>query len=217
MELIIGNKNYSSWSLRGWLMLSAFDIPFHETKLSLFTDAFYTELEKQGVAGKVPVLVDGDIRVWDSLAICEYVNETFLEGRGWPASRAGRAEARAIACEMHSGFMAVRSAMPMNCRARRKIEITEDVLTEIGRIDQIWSGLCNRHSDRGPWLFGGFSIADVMFAPVVLRFKTYGVEVSAVSQAYMDAVLSHASVQLWLKEALCETEVVAEDEAGVDV
>lgn len=217
MELIIGNKNYSSWSLRGWLMLSAFDIQFQETQLALFTDAFYSALEKQGGAGKVPVLVDGDITVWDSLAICEYVNETYLSGNAWPADRAARAQARSVSCEMHSGFMAVRSELPMNCRATRRVEMSENTSKEVSRIDQIWRDLRSCYVDQGPWLFGDFSIADVMFAPVALRFSTYGVELSEASQGYVEAVLNHPSVQLWVKDARRETALIEAEEVGVAV
>lgn len=217
MELIVGNKNYSSWSLRGWLMLAAFDLDFKDTRLLLHTDTFYRELEKLGVAGKVPVLLDGDVTVWDSLAICEYVSETYLDGRGWPVDKTARAEARAVANEMHSGFMALRSEMPMNCRAKRRIEPSAAAMQDVARIDAIWSGLRARFADQGPWLFGEFSIADVMFAPVASRFETYGVEVSDLSRAYMAMVLNHPAMQEWIEEGKRETEIVESDEVGVDV
>lgn len=217
MELIIGNKNYSSWSLRGWLVLNAFDIPFEETLLPLFNAAFYAELERRGVPGKVPVLLDGDIKVWDSLAICEYVSETYLDGRGWPVDKSARAEARSVANEMHSGFVAVRSEMPMNCRARKQLTLSEDALKEVARIDAIWSGLYERFSEQGPWLFGEFSLADVMFAPVVLRFVTYGVDVSAQSRRYMETMLSHPSIQCWMEDAEKESTVIAESEVGLAI
>jgi len=217
MELIIGNKNYSSWSLRGWLMLKAFELPFEETQLSLFSTAFYQRLSDLNTANKVPVLVDGENRIWDSLAICEYVNETKLDGRGWPADTQLRAEARSVACEMHSGFSGLRNEMPMNCRARRQVELSAEAQKDIQRIDQLWSELTGRCAEDGPWLFGTYSIADVMFAPVVLRFVTYGVEVSEASQRYMESVLSHPALKAWLEEALKETEIVEEDEAGVPI
>ena len=121
MELVIGNKNYSSWSLRGWLMLKAFDIPFHEKKLQLFSDSFYQELESVTPMAKVPVLIDGGVNVWDSLAICEYVSEKYLEGKGWPKELTSRAIARAAVAEMHSGFSALRNEMPMNCRQSERL------------------------------------------------------------------------------------------------
>ena len=217
MELIIGNKNYSSWSLRGWLMLAAFDIKFKETRLLLDTDSFYSALKNVDCADKVPVLVDGDITVWDSLAICEYVSETYLDGRGWPQDRAARAEARAIAAEMHSGFFAVRNEMPMNCRAKRRIEASEAAMKDVARIDEIWSSCRERFADKGPWLFGEFSIADVMYAPVVSRFETYGVAVSEASHAYMQSVLNHPKMLEWIEAGKQETEIVEADEAGVEV
>lgn len=217
MELIVGNKNYSSWSLRGWLMLAAFDLDFKDTRLLLHTDTFYRELEKLGVAGKVPVLLDGDVTVWDSLAICEYVSETYLDGRGWPVDKAARAEARAVANEMHSGFMVLRSEMPMNCRAKRRIEPSAVALQDVARIDAIWSDLRARFTDQGPWLFGEFSIADVMFAPVASRFETYGIEVSDLSRAYMATVLKHPAMQEWIEAGKQESEIVESDEVGIDV
>ncbi len=214
MELVIGNKNYSSWSLRGWLMLEAFELPFKETRLKLFTDEFYQHLSQYNAANKVPVLIDGQVVVWDSLAICEYLNETQLDGKGWPAAPALRAQARAIACEMHSGFTGLRNEMPMNCRARRTIEPSAQALADIQRIDQLWSALREQHGDQGDWLFGDFSIVDVMFAPVVLRFMTYGIKLSPLSQQYADTLRQHPAMQAWLADALLETEFVAEDEAG---
>ena len=217
MELIVGNKNYSSWSLRGWLMLAAFDLDFKDTRLLLHTDTFYRELEKLGVAGKVPVLLDGDVTVWDSLAICEYVSETYLDGRGWPVDKTARAEARAVANEMHSGFMVLRGEMPMNCRAKRRIEPSAAAMQDVARIDVIWSGLRARFADQGPWLFGEFSIADVMFAPVVSRFETYGIEVSDLSRSYMATVMEHPAMQEWIEAGKQESEVVESDEVGIDV
>lgn len=214
MELVIGNKNYSSWSLRGWLMLEAFDLPFKEVQLKLFTDEFYQQLAQYNAASKVPVLVDGDVVVWDSLAICEYINERHLDGKGWPADPTLRAQARAIANEMHSGFMGLRAEMPMNCRARRTVEPSAQALADIQRVDQLWSGLREQHGNQGDWLFGTFSIVDVMFAPVALRFMTYGIELSPPAQAYAEALRQHPAMQAWLADALLETEIVEEDEAG---
>ncbi len=214
MELVIGNKNYSSWSLRGWLMLEAFELPFKETRLKLFTNEFYQHLAQYNAASKVPVLVDGDVVVWDSLAICEYINERQLDGKGWPAAPALRAQARAVACEMHSGFTGLRNEMPMNCRARRTIEPSTQALADIQRIDQLWSALREQHGTQGEWLFGDFSIVDVMFAPVVLRFMTYGTALSPLSQQYADTLRQHPAMQAWLADALLETEIVDEDEAG---
>lgn len=217
MQLLIGNKNYSSWSLRGWLALSAFELDFEEIKLNLFTEAFYQEVEKFSGAAKVPVLIDGDTVIWDSLAICEYVNEQYLAGKGWPENVSDRAEARAISCEMHSGFFALREELPMNCRAKRKVTLSQNAINDIQRVEEIWGSLRQRNADKGPWLFGAFSIADVMYAPLAFRFKTYGIELGEAATLYMETLLDSPAMQAWLEQALEETDIVEEDEAGIDV
>ncbi len=217
MKLYIGNKNYSSWSLRGWLVLKAFGLEFEEVVLKLFSDEFYQTLEGKTPAAKVPVLLDGEVKVWDSLAICEYVNETYLKGKGWPASVVDRARARAVVAEMHAGFFAVRNEMPMNCRAKRRVELTEAALSDIEKIDALWQALRKDYAAQGPWLFGKFSIADVFYAPVVLRFITYGTQVSELSAEYMKTVHNLPALQAWLEDALQETDIVEEDEAGIEV
>ncbi|WP_286237751.1 glutathione S-transferase family protein [Neptuniibacter halophilus] len=213
MELIIGNKNYSSWSLRAWLCLAAFEVPFRETKLNLFTPEFYTRLEAHTPAAKVPVLIDNGVTVWDSLAICEYLNETCLQGRGWPEDPSERARARSVAAEMHSGYAALRNEMPMNCRAKRRVDLSEAALRDVAAIDQLWCDLLQRDSGA-PWLFGEFSIADIFFAPVALRFETYAPELSAPAAAYMQRLLALPAMQQWVEDALQEEEWVEEDEAG---
>lgn len=217
MQLIIANKNYSSWSLRGWLMLTQNGIQFEEEKLVLFKDSFYRTLEVYTPAAKVPVLIDGEVTVWDSLAICEYVNEAHCGGHAWPQHKVARAKARAISCEMHSGFTALRNEMPMNCRAKRQVELSEAAKKDIARIDQIWREQMTEYGDQGGWLFGQWSIADCMFAPVVLRFITYGIEVSELSQRYMTQVLQSPAIRLWLEGAFQETDIVPEDEAGIEI
>lgn len=214
MKLIIGNKNYSSWSLRGWLALKAFGIPFEEIKLSLGSKEFYTELAQHSPVGKVPVLVDGELSVWDSLAICEYLNEHYLNGKGWPADKNKRAVARSVVADMHSGLFAIRNEMPMNCRAKRKIELTEAAKKEAANLDSIWSGLRTENVQNGDYLFGEFSIADVFFAPVVFRFVTYGIEVSPAVSAYINTMLAHPAMQQWLEDSLAETEVFNASEIG---
>ncbi len=222
MELIIGNKNYSSWSLRAWFMLRAFDLPFTETRLALFEEGFYSTLATYSPAGKVPVLIDNDITVWDSLAICEYISEAHLANKGWPADVADRTLARAISCEMHSGFFGLRHELPMNCRATRAVTPTEAALKDIARIDAIWTELLQKNATNGPWLFGDFSIADVMYAPVALRFKTYlsatnSPEISEQSRAYVETVLAHPAIQAWVAAARLESETIAEEEVGEPV
>lgn len=215
MKLIIGNKNYSSWSLRAWLLLAAGNVPFEEVKILLSQDETRTEIERYTNAGRVPVLHDKDLVVWDSLAICEYVSEQYLSGKGWPADSQARAKARSCCAEMHSGFFALRNQMPMNCRAvNRRVPMTAELEKDIRRIDQIWTQMRNEYADLGPWLFGDFSIADCMFAPVVFRFFTYDANVSETSQQYMSTLLGHPDVQDWLGEARTEPEVIDDDEAG---
>jgi|TARA_R110001599_G_scaffold83993_10_gene225735 glutathione S-transferase len=214
MKLIIGNKNYSSWSLRGWLALKAFDVPFEEIKLSLFSDEFYTELAKHSPVGKVPVLVDGDLSVWDSLAICEYINETYLDGKGWPVDKSKRAVARSVVADMHSGLFGIRTEMPMNCRARRHVELSDQAKKEVATLDALWSRLRAENAQNGDYLFGKFSLADAFFAPVMFRFKTYGIALSAAASEYQTTMLMHPAMQEWLDDAIAETDVYAAGEIG---
>jgi glutathione S-transferase len=212
IKLVIGNKNYSTWSLRPWLLLSAFDIRFDEVSESLQPDRLRARLLAHSPAGRVPVLVDADALVWDSLAICEYVSEVHLAGQGWPRSAPDRAKARAICCEMHAGFTALRAALPMNIRAKRKVDLSAACRADIARIDAIWS-------DHRPdsWLFDTFGIADCFYAPVALRFETYGIELTPAARAYQVRLLAQPAVQRWIQAALSETDVVAADEAGLEI
>ena len=214
MKLIIGNKNYSSWSLRPWLALKAFGVPFEEIKLGLFTESFYTELAKYSPAGKVPVLVDGDINVWDSLAICEYLNENHLNNRGWPENKSLRAQARSYVAEMHSGLFAVRGEMPMNCRGRKKLTLSQDAKKEVEWLNHTWAKLRTQNETKGDYLFGEFSLVDAFFAPVVFRFATYGIEVSDPSKNYMKTMLTHPAMQEWLKDAKNEEALIDVAEVG---
>ncbi|NRD75802.1 glutathione S-transferase family protein [Shewanella sp. VB17] len=219
MELYIGNKNYSSWSLRAWLMLEKSEIKFDEIKLRLFTTDFYHQLEKISPSLRVPVIVDGNITVWDSLAICEYINDTYISGTAWPKDPAQKATARSLACEMHSGFNALRNELPMNIRATRSIELSKAAKQDIKRIDELWSQQMAefdlQHS--GSWLFGEWSIADMMFAPVVMRFNTYDIKISNASHRYMKHVIESPEMQRWIAAALKETDIVDEDEAGIEL
>lgn len=214
MKLIIGNKNYSSWSLRPWLALKAFGVPFEEVQLALFTDNFYSELAKHSPVGKVPVLVDGDINVWDSLAICEYLNENHLANRGWPENKSLRAEARSFVAEMHSGLFAVRGEMPMNCRGKRKIVLSEAAQKEVAWLDNAWIKLRTQNEIKGDYLFGEFSLADAFFAPVVFRFATYGIEISEPSKDYLKTMLAHPAMQEWFQDASKEEAVIDVAEVG---
>jgi len=217
MKLVIANRNYSSWSLRPWLLMSEFRLDFDLIEESLAGDDLSKRLGRHSPSCKVPVLIDGDLTVWDSLAICEYVSEQYLSGKGWPESPASRAQARAISAEMHSSFMALRSEMPMNIRAKRKITPSLAARADVRRVDQVWSDCRQQNAGRGDWLFGKFSIADCMYVPVVLRFKTYGITLSEPGQLYMDTVLDNASVKAWIGAALQETEIIPQDEAGEDL
>ncbi|MBS0583814.1 MAG: glutathione S-transferase family protein [Proteobacteria bacterium] len=203
--LVIGNKNYSSWSLRPWLLLRQFGVAFDEVKLPLDTPEFHARIKDYSLAGRVPVLIDGDARVWDSLAICEYANEFFLDGRGWPADRVTRGWARSISAEMHSGFSALRTHLPMNtCRRGPAPAIGADTASDIARIRAIWREARERHAAQGPFLFGAFSIADAMYAPVALRFVSYAVELGAPERGYVDALLALPALRDWLAEAATE-------------
>ncbi len=216
MKLIIGNKNYSSWSLRPWLLLSAFDIEFQEIRIALMVEVYKQEILKYNSAGKVPVLHDRGMVIWDSLSICEYVSEQYLDGKGWPGDPKLRAQARSCSAEMHSSFFTLRNDMPMNCRATgRKVIISQELLEEITRVDTLWSEMRTSYSSIGPWLFGDFSIADCMFAPVVFRFNTYTPELSEMSQKYMVTMLEHPKVKLWLKQAQAEKEVISHEGVGL--
>jgi glutathione S-transferase len=197
--LVVGNKNYSSWSLRAWLAMKVLGLPFREVRIPLYGPESKRALLEYSPAGKVPCLVDGEVRVWDSLAILEYLAER--HPALWPADAALRARARSISAEMHSGFPNLRQHMCMNIRKRHPGKgRTPEVLAEIARIVAIWS------EARGPFLFGAFGAADAMYAPVVLRFRTYAVELPPVCRAYADAVLGLPALQQWMRDAERETE-----------
>lgn len=196
------------------MLLATFNLDFEEVKASLKAEGLSERLGQYSPTSRVPVLIDGDLTVWDSLAICEYVSERYLAGKGWPSDMAKRAEARAVCAEMHSGFAGLRSEMPMNCRALRKVDASALTLRDIARVDDIWAkGMAE---NDGPWLFGDFSIADCFYAPVVMRFKTYGVSLSAGAEKYQEFFLQHDVLNTWVEAAKQETEIVPEDEAGVD-
>ncbi len=198
-------------------MLSAYELSFEEIGISLSTEKSSSELKKYSAAAKVPVLQDNDAVIWDSLAICEYISEQYLDDKGWPADSKARAEARSCSAEMHSGFFVLREAMPMNCRAMdRKVLISEELNRDIVRIDTMWSGLREKYAAYGPWLFGDFSIADCMYAPVVMRFATYNVAVSETSKAYMTKLRAHPKIQLWLEQASAEIETIDSEEVGIE-
>jgi glutathione S-transferase len=203
--LVIGSKNYSSWSLRPWLLLRQFGVAFDEIVLPLDTPEFRERIAGYSPTGRVPVLHDGDVRVWDSLAICEYANERFLGGHGWPTAAAARAQARAISAEMHSGFAALRSELPMNCRKRvRNHAVSAEAAHDIARVKTIWREARERHADAGDFLFGPFGIADAMYAPVVLRFLGYDVMLDARERRYVDTIRSLPALTQWIAATVNE-------------
>ncbi len=217
VKLYIGNKNYSSWSLRPWLLLKAFNIQFEEQNIRLFSDDYKRSLVAINPAGTVPYLIDGNIEISDSLAISEYINEHYLQGKGWPSDVAARASARAVVAEMHSSFFAIRNQMPMNCRGKdRHITMDQTLQNEVQRIDHMWSVLRTQYATQGPWLFGQFSIADCFYAPMALRFATYGITLSAESKRYQDKLLQHPDIQQWVLTAQQEPEVISAAEVGVE-
>lgn len=213
LKLIIGNKNYSSWSFRPWIAMKVAGIAFEEEVISLNAPDFKTKLSAVSGTGKVPTLIDGDIRIWESLAILEYLAEKYPAAHLWPTPSAARAEARAISSEMHAGFQALRKACPMNMwRPIIKREIGDDVKSNIKRIDAMWSDCRRRFGQSGEFLFGTFGAADAMYAPVVARFNTYSIDVSPLARAYMNAVMALPAWAEWTSAAVQEPWVLAEDE-----
>src|ERR1700761_3626846 len=214
LKLVIGNKNYSSWSMRPWLALRASNIPFEEIFIPLYTGAADKDriLSFTG-SGKVPCLIDGDVAVWDSLAILEYVAERFPKAKLWPEDRAARAHARSISAEMHSGFLPLRNECGMNLhRPMGGVALSADARANVARIDQIWSECRAQFGKSGPFLFGNFGAADAMYGPVVHRFRTYEVDVSPAAKAYMEAMMALPAFAEWTKAGLAETLVIAKFE-----
>ena len=214
LTLVIGNKNYSSWSLRPWLLLTESGIPFDEVRLSLFTASFRERIGRYSPTGRVPVLIDGDendLRIWDSLAIAEYLAERFPAHHLWPVDRASRARARSMCAEMHTGFSTLRQAMPMNVSASLpgrgwNLAVQDD----IDRLVAMWRECLS--ASGGPLLFGAFTIADAFFAPVVSRLATYGAVLPDDIAAYRDRVLALAGMRAWCAAAAAETEFLEDDE-----
>ena len=220
MKLIIGNKNYSSWSLRGWLAAKQSGLAFEEIQVPLYGDD-WTATKKQNddiapSSGKVPVLWDGDAVVWDSLAIVEYLADKVGRDRFWPKEDAARAMARSMVAEMHSSFLALRSQCPMNVRRRVEgAEIDDAAKADVVRILTLWAEARARFGRGGPYLFGTFSAADIFFAPVVSRFISYGIAVPGFALAYMEAVWSHEWLQSWIAAAEAEDLVIEQFETPV--
>jgi len=205
LQLVIGNRNYSSWSLRGWLAMRHTKLPFEEIFIPLNQPETKQQLASHSPSLLVPVLkIDGTL-VWDSLAIIEALNELAPEAGLWPDDSMARAIARSVAAEMHAGFFRLRRDMPMDLRARHPgLQHTEGALKDVERIVALWTDCRNRYGDGGPFLFGAWSAADIMYAPVVGRFRTYGVPVDVATQSYMDAVWTQPDMAEWV--ALSERE-----------
>jgi glutathione S-transferase len=215
LKLIIGNRNYSSWSLRPWLAMREAGLNFAEEMIPL--DLPNTKERQLGysAAGKVPVLFHGDLRVWDSLAIIEYLAETFPDLSWWPEDHQARAVARAVSAEMHSGFAALRTELPMNIRAsNRHVELTPVAKTDIARVQELWRDCLENRKTAGDFLFGNFSAADAMFAPLVSRFRTYGISLDSVVQAWSDAVWNTNGMVWWRDASDQESWTIPGEEVG---
>lgn len=205
MRLVIASKRYSSWSLRAWLGLKATGIPFEEILIPLYRNDTRARLLAHSPAGKAPLLVDGEIRVWDSLAIAEYIAEKFPGKQLWPSKVTDRALARSLCAEMHSGFQALRSQCPMDIQANNTVAMTAELQADIDRIIAIWCECRAQHSHHDPYLFGRFSWADAFFAPVAIRFASYGIALPAPAQAYADTLLDIPAMREWRTDALAES------------
>ena len=213
LKLLIGNKNYSSWSMRPWIAMKVAGIPFEEELISLDAPDFKERVIAVSGNGKVPALVDGDVRVWESLAILDYVAEKFPHARLWPGDSKARAYARAIAAEMHSGFVPLRRHCPMNMRRPVKPrELTPEAAANVERVNEIWTDCRMRFEQAGPFLFGSFGAADAMYAPVVSRLWTYDVAVGPVAKAYMQSVMALPAWGEWREGALKEPWVLPGNE-----
>jgi glutathione S-transferase len=198
--LVLGSKNYSSWSLRPWLFLRKVAFDFRELVIHFDAADYQAQIARYSPSSRVPLLVDGELKIWDSLAICEYAAE--CTRRGLPENRAARAVARSAAAEMHSGFQDLRNEYPMNVRARdRRVPETPPLRNDIERIDRLWAQCRKAYGAGGGWLFGEFSIADAMFAPVLFRFQTYGAQLQPESAAYLEHALADPAVREWQSAA----------------
>jgi glutathione S-transferase len=213
LRLILGNKNYSSWSFRPWIAMKVAGIAFDEEVISLNAADFKERVTRVSGAGKVPALVEGPVQVWESLAILEYLAERFPAAGLWPSDPAARAQARAIAAEMHAGFVPLRRHLPMNMwRPVKPRELPAEVQVNVRRIEAMWADCRTRFGAGGPYLFGRLGAADAMYAPVVSRFHTYAVEVGAPTRAYMTAVMALPAWREWYAAAIAEPWVLPEDE-----
>ncbi|MCB1523109.1 MAG: glutathione S-transferase family protein [Rhodoblastus sp.] len=206
LTLVIGNKSYSSWSMRPWMLLDAFGIPFSEVVIPLYVEGSKEQILKYTPSGKVPTLIDGDVTVWDSLSICEYVAEKFPDRAIWPRDAKARALARSMSAEMHSSFQALRQQCGMVVhRTKGPVDFSPETLADIARIEAMWANAREQFGQGGPFLFGAFCAADAMYAPVVCRFDVYQPKLSAATRAYMDAVMATPAWTKWMAGAASET------------
>lgn len=213
LTLIIGNKNYSSWSLRPWLAMKQFELDFEEIYIPLYQSESSAKIKQYSPSGKVPVLLHNNFSIWDSLAICEYLAETFPELNWWGQNKQIRAIARSISAEMHSGFQSLRHNMPMNCRAKYPGKgMTPEVQKDIDRITKIWQEYRQKFGGEGEMLLGKFTIADAFYAPVALRFITYDVQLDPVCQNYLNSLIALPAMQEWIEAGKAETETIPEYE-----
>lgn len=215
VHLVIANKLYSSWSLRPWMLMTALGIPFDETVIPMYQPDTKSRMLRYGPTGKCPVLIDGDVTVWESLAIIEYLGEKFPDKAVWPRDPTLRAHARAISSEMHAGFQGLRSTCPMNLLKRFKTpSLGDQAKADVARLETMWTGTRERFGEGGPFLYGTFSAADSMYAPVVTRLDTYQIPVSAPTRTYMDAILAHPAFVAWRNAALSEPWTIPHYEDG---
>lgn len=214
--LVVGEKNYSSWSLRPWLFMKQTQIPFSEVCVPLSGPDSAPTIRRHSPSGKVPVLRDGDLTIWDSLAICQYLVEKYPQISGWPKELALRAIAYSVCAEMHSGFLNLRRELPLNCRGEElHVTLSSDAEKEVARVLQIWRDCRKQFGGEQAWLFGEFGIVDAFYAPVALRFKTYGIELGPVEQAYVDAILGLSAIQDWISAAKREAQTSKASAVGV--
>lgn len=209
--LVIGNKNYSSWSLRAWLPLKQLGIPFRELRIPLRQNG--SHITEYSPSGKVPVLIDGQIKIWESLAICEYIAEKFPDKKLWPKDPAARAHARSVSSEMHAGFMNLRENLPMNCKMQiSNLKLTSETKEDIDRVISIWKECRKTYGKTGQFLFSDFTIADAMFAPVCIRLTHYGVPIHGEADDYRKFILSLPAMKQWIEEGRQETERIPDYE-----
>ena len=212
-KLIIGNKNYSTWSFRAWWVLKQAGVEFEELVVPLYVDGYRDRLLAYTPSTKVPIYLEDELVIWDSLAICEYVAETHASL--WPEEAAARARARSLSAEMHSGFFAIRGALHMNCRSEhRSVAITPDIEEEVRRVEAIVSDCRRTYWQKGPWLFGTFSIADAMFAPIIFSLNTYDIRCNSAVNDYAETLRKDAFVREWFEAARAEKETIAICEVG---